>query len=155
MIYRAQFAFPTPPGFQDVESEQFFDFQSNPGLSQSPPNPSPIYNIPLTLDPDAEFRWRGVKFDHTNNANIGFRFRDPYGNYMASDFVPVWLLFISPSNTLTTGGPCNILEPEVICPKNSVIMLDVISYDATPWTSGGPSPICLYGVKRYPSGADC
>jgi hypothetical protein len=155
VIYRPQFAFPTPDGCRDQEAELFYDTQSNPGLAVAPGDPAKIYNIPLTIDPDAEFLWRGVKFDHVKNANIGVRFRDPYGRYMSDDFVPIWLCHISPSNTLTMGGQACIHEPEIVCPAASVVMVDFCSYDTTPWTSGGPSPVMLCGVKRYKLDAGC
>ncbi len=148
MIYRPQFAYPTPDGFRDQDSDQFFDSVAVPQLAAGGANP--IYSIPLTLDPDAEFRWRGVKFDHVDAANIGVRFRDPWNNYLSDDFIPIWLAFISPSSDELTGGQCCVFEPEIICPAKSVVFVDFISYDTVPWLSGGPSPIVLCGVKRFP-----
>jgi len=126
--------------------------------------------LPLTLDPDAPFEWRGVKINNPTIGNYGLRFKDPYGNYLAAsalngnnspvptanDFVPAWLAFVIPAPSALAGGPACIFEPQVICPKKGVIFLDIMSFDATPWTTGGPLGIFLCGIKRYDErGCDC
>ena len=149
MIYRPQFAYRTPKGFRDVEFEHFYDSTTLAALAPVSGSVSPVYSIPLNIDPDAEFRWRGVKIDHLFSLNVGLRFRDPYGNYLSDDFVPVWLAFIPPSLTIYTGGQSCIHEPEIVCPASSVVLLDVCSYDTVPWSSRGLLSILLTGVKRY------
>jgi len=149
MIYHPQFVYRTPKGFRDVEFEVFYDLTTLAALAPAPGSKSPVYDLPLNMDPDAEFRWRGVKTDHLLSLNVGLRFRDPYGNYLSDDFVPVWLAFIPPSLTAFTGGQSCIHEPEIVCPASSVVLLDVCSYDTVTWSSGGLGSILLTGVKRY------
>jgi hypothetical protein len=132
-----------------VEFEHFFDFTTLAALAPASGSASPVYSLPLNIDPDAEFHWRGVKVDHLLSLNVGIRFRDTLGNYLSDDFVPVWLAFISPSLTAYTGAQSCIHEPEIVCPASSVILLDVCSYDTVPWSSGGLDSILLTGVKRY------
>jgi hypothetical protein len=147
MIYRPQFAFPTPEGFRDQEFEHYYDYTTLPALAGV--GPAKLYDIPLTIDPDAEFRWRGVKFDHTTLANYGVRFRDTHLNYLSDDFVPSYLAFIGPSTDARSGGQGVDAEPELICPASGEVTLDICSYDTTPWQSGGPGNVTLCGVKRY------
>jgi hypothetical protein len=154
MIYRPQFAYPTPEGFRDQEFEHYYDSTVLPALNPTTAFPATLFDIPLTIDPDAKFMWRGVKFDHATISNFGVRFRDTRLNYLSDDFVPVWLAFIPPSLTALSGGQGVTHEPEVICPKAGVVMIDIKSYDTVPWTTGGPQNVTLCGVKRY-SLADC
>ena len=149
MIYRPQFAYPTPDGFRDQETEQFFDSQAFGLLNPQVGDPPIIYDIPLTLDPDADFRWRGEKFDHATLSNFGVRFRDCHLNYLSDDFIPVWLVFIGPSLSARGGGQGITHEPEILCPATGVVMMDIKSFDTVPWTTGGPGNVTLCGVKRY------
>ena len=61
MIYRPQFAYSTPEGFEDVDFDHYFSAATIFGLDPGVGNPQEITNIPLTLDPDAIFCWRGIK----------------------------------------------------------------------------------------------
>jgi hypothetical protein len=163
LIYRPQFAYPTPPGFRDQEFQFFYDSSILPQLDPQIGDPNPILSLPLTVDPDAPFYWRGVKINNPLLGNYGLRFRDPFGNYLAcsalngnnsptptsDDFVPAWLAYVIPSPSSLAGGmPC-IHEPEICCPAKSVVFVDLFSFDSVPWTTGGPKGIFLCGVKRY------
>ena len=174
MSYTPQFAFQTPEGFKDVDFDHFFDALPGPnqvlGLQVSSAI-NPVLNLGLRLDPDAPFLWRAIAFQPSPDTvagcppsfysvgNFGVRLRDTQGNYLMPDgqFVPVWQLGIPP-NGLQPGGAsilgCGafpVIEPEIYCPAQSVIYLDLFSYDTVPWTTPGPVGIWLRGVKRFPA----
>jgi hypothetical protein len=46
-------------------------------------------------------------------------------------------------------------EPEVFCPANSVVYMDLFSWAATPWSDGGPDRVWLTGVKRFGQQSPC
>lgn len=170
MIYVPQYSFPTPEGFRDLDFDHYYDSDPASGplylpqLSPGPGDPNPILNIPLRIDADAPFLWRGIKFEGTPGlgpdassptsfANFGVRLRDPWGNYFCpdNDFVPVWLFGYQPQESSLGLGlaPGNTMEPETECPPQSVVYLDIFSYDTIPWHTGGPGKVWLTGVKRY------
>jgi hypothetical protein len=167
LIYRPEFAYSTPPGFRDQEFEHFYDTTSTPGFNPATGTQS-VLNIPLNIDTDAEFRWRGIRLKFTDSdedlsgiANIGLRWRTPEGAYLSpsSDtspfgFVPVYLAYITPKNdNNVNGGMSCIIEPEIICPAASVVWLDMFSFDLG--VSGYLQFLWLTGVKRFSDEKSC
>lgn len=161
MIYVPQYTAPTPEGFRDVDFDHFYDALPSSGpyylpqLALTVGDPNPVLNIPLRIDPDAPFIWRGIKI---GIHNIGIRLRDPWGNFLCPDnqFVPMFL-FSAAAVRQGTGesGPGCVIEPETECPPQSVIYVDLFSFEAVPWTLGGPNQILLTGVKRYRQDQGC
>jgi hypothetical protein len=153
-MYRPEFAYPTPDGFVDQDCDQYFDSNTTPFLAQSTPNL--ISNIPLQLDKDADFLWRGVKIpilDYQGIQNVAIQLRAPGGRYITADFVPIWLFGIQVNQgDGLTGGPGCVLEPGIYCPKGSVILLDTLGIG-----NGGATllEIVLTGVKRWPKALCC
>ncbi len=90
--------------------------------------------------------------------NFGIRLRDPFGNFFCPDdaFVPVWLRAYQPQDAAELGGgPGCLFEPETECPPQSIVYLDIYSFDTVPWSSGGPGRVWLTGVKRWKEGGAC
>lgn len=169
-MYRAQFAYPTPDGFTDTDFEHYFDQTTVPALAPGVGAPDQIYNIPLPLDPDAPFYWRGLKIPNLNGVagplNIGLRFRSsPGGRQLsgaadagnttaANDFVPIWLLGLTPCNDdALTGGQCCVLESEIPCPAAGTVIVEQSSL--TPGAGYQVGTVILAGVKRYANDACC
>jgi len=125
-VLRPQFPFPTPPGFEDQDFLYYFDNKNTPALNTSTLAVGQIlFNVPLPLQQDAPFFWRGITIDNPTAA-LGIRFRDSAGNYLSDDFIPVGLLSGMPSGGHPPIGPLAvIMEQEIPCPKGSVIYVDV------------------------------
>jgi len=156
-LYRPQFAYPTPDGFTDQDCDQYFDGNNAPALGQTG-GPGLVQNIPLQLDKDADFLWRGIKISRPGSyadvPNLGIQLRMADDRYLTAGFVPVWLWGWQPSqNDNLTGGPGCILEPKIYCRKGSTILLDYRNL-----TSGGTSiefTVVLTGVKRWSKSLCC
>jgi hypothetical protein len=160
MIYRPQFPYATPPGCRDVDFVYFFDGSNTPLLNQDISGLTIPY-IPLVLDQDTPFFWRGWKVNanrFTNGGapgnyqlpNFGVRWEDPYNNFLSDDYVPA-TMYGFPSNpwqvnnALLTGPPVPISE--IYCPPGAVVTLYLKAGTLSP-TSQFAS-VSLHGVKRY------
>jgi hypothetical protein len=160
VIYRPQFAYTTPNGCRDLDFTYFFDGSNTPLLNQDISGLTVPY-IPLILDQDCPFYWRGWKVNanrFANNGdpstyqipNIGVRWEDPYNNFLSDDYVPA-AMYAFPSNPWSinsaqlTGAPVPISE--IYCPPGSVVTL-YLKAGTLGETPQYPS-VCLYGVKRY------
>jgi hypothetical protein len=168
-MYRPQFAYPTPDGYTDIDFEHYYDATTNPLLAPGAGYPDQIDNIPLLIDPDAPFHWRGIKIPNLDGANgprnVGLRFRGPDGRHLSGpelspgggtllSFVPIWLWGSTPNNgDALTGGQCCILESEIICVPSSVIMVDQLSLTTGAGYQVGAIILC--GVKRYKNDVCC
>lgn len=124
MSYRPQFLYSTPEKFKDEDFIHYFDQHNTTQLNNalSLAAGGTIIGIPLQLETDAPFFWRGLKID--GPANYAVRLRDPYGNYLTDDYVPLPLGF-SPDAPTVAGSPVIPMEPEVPCPAGSVILVDI------------------------------
>lgn len=177
MIYRPQFACLTPPGCRDLDFVYYFDGSNTPNLNQNISGLVIPY-IPLVLDQDAPFFWRGIKLGADRETNSGtlapdpyaipnwsVQFRDCYDNPLSDDYVPA-TQYGFPSNPWTinnaklTGPPalleCSSYDPEnpeytgwgIYCPPGGTIQLFI----NVPALSGGDNhflSVALMGVKRY------
>jgi len=160
MIYRPQFAYPTPDGCRDVDYVYYFDGSNTPLLNQNVSGLN-IPNIPLTLEQDVPFYWRGIKVNADRQQSAGVphlysvpnfkvRFDDWSWNKLSDDFVPA-TLYGYPSNAWQfnnaqlTGPPVPIQE--IYCPAGSVQWLNL----QVPTLSGDSHfvSVSLHGVKRY------
>ena len=122
-MYRPQVPYLTPPQYEDHDFVHYFD-QLNTNLLNSALSLAAggsILGIPLILQSDAPFFWRGVKIN--GPSNFAVRFRDPYWNYMSDDFVPLPLDY-SPREPAAVGSNPLVLE-DIRCPAGSVILVDV------------------------------
>ena len=178
MSYRPQFAYATPPGCRDEDFVYFFDGSNVPLLNQSLYANSEIPYIPLPLDQDAPFYWRGWKcgIRHLAVENVcppvvpsvtvsyqlpdfQLKLRDCYDNDLMDSMVDATecgfpqnpLSFLS---GLLTGPPVP-LESEIYCPRGGVLQLFLRGGG----TLGSPTDthdiqfnfvsLSFYGVKRY------
>ena len=126
MSYRPQFPYPpAPEGWVDEEFEYYFDVSILP-VFQVPILPGQeIVGIVLQTQPDAEFRWRAVQVSNPGSM-LGLRFRAPDGAYLSEGYVPMenFSGFPQAAAGIPGGGPV-ALEPEIVCPAASVVLLDV------------------------------
>lgn len=167
-MYRPQFAYSTPPGCRDEEFIYTFDGSNTAMLNQDISGLT-LSNIPLVLDQDAPFYWRGWKFGPSRQGTqpptiptiyayvqVDVRLRDPYDNDLSDDWVPA-VNYGYPQNALLQTnlalftGPPVLLEPEIYCPPGGVILAFV---RATALARGGKLAVNtasfgLYGVKRF------
>ena len=154
MSYRPQFAYRTPPGCRDLDFTYVFDGSNVPVLATNLAGAS-SFEIPLPLERDAPFLWRGLKVNATLTAglvygfpNVSVQFTDPYLNPLSDGLVPA-TLYGFPSNPmqflgqLLTGPPVP-LEDEIFCPAGSVVLVTVSAGAAQAFLS-----FSLHGVKRY------
>ena len=147
MPYRPQFAFATPPGNEDQDFDHYYDSGNTPGLN-IPPGNMPIMSIPLNIDPDADFMWRGIKIPMGGGLKPLFvRFRDPNtGRYLQDDFIPAWNFAVNPASNGLNGGQSCIQEAEIKCPRAGVVMLD-LQMNA-PQPSSASAPVVIAGVSN-------
>jgi len=166
MIYRPQFAYVTPPGCRDVDFIYYFDGSNTPALNQNFATgldySAPTGGIPLTLEQDVPFFWRGLKVslratltngdpDAYGEPNFTMRLMDNYFNFLSDDMVPAEqygfpmnpLVF---NGQLLTGNPVP-LEPEIYCPPGGVLWL-FLKFPVTADIDYFPE-LALYGVKRF------
>ena len=125
-MYRPQAAyFPAPPGWQDEEFEYYFDLSSIPAFAEVLAAGQEVTSIVLQLQPDAEFRWRAIQVSNPGSL-LGLRFRSPDGTYLSEDYEPMenFSGFPGAAAGIPGGGPV-ALEPEIVCPAFSVVLLDV------------------------------
>ena len=198
MPSRPHFARSTPPGFRDETARYPFDWRqiaptaasepdSDPPFTAASPLPvsftlggSPIANLFLRLDLDAPFLWRGVSWEcpiFTQlqaflDGNIAIRVRDPWGNYLSNDFIPIlnwaqgyyvwqpWLqsgaltgpLWVAPS----AGGMGVAFADEIYCPAGSTVAIDLINLQPNNPESqlslNNIGRLLARGVKRRPLG---
>jgi hypothetical protein len=96
---------------------------------QIPVSLLPVRNIPLTINPDADFVWqKGSQTDQPAAAlspvgaqkGLGIVIRDVYGKSYMNDFIPIELLF-GFDNSQTPGMP----YPEIYIPRLQQIYMDV------------------------------
>jgi hypothetical protein len=127
MIYRPQYAYPTPRGFTDEQFSYTFDQSNTPFLnSGNLASGSFIQNIPLPLDRDAAFLWRGFTILGVNDTDpvMAVRFRDAAGNYLSDDFVPIDL-YARPLGLAIVGTLTVIWEPQIECPAGGMLWVDL------------------------------
>jgi hypothetical protein len=156
-MYRPQFAYATPDGYEDQDFQYSFDGNTNTPLLGSlggtagelAPGVN-LMNITLPLQPDEVFLWRGNKVITPifGVLPLYIQFRDPMGNYLS--LCPVPIIHIAyPSGAAGWGTAVVPMEPEIPCPAGSNVLINV-SYPGTGVAFPLPRVI-LYGVKRGPA----
>jgi hypothetical protein len=125
-MYRPQAAYPpAPPGWQDEEFGYYFDLSTLPAFAVVLGAGQEITSIVLQLQPDAEFHWRAIQVSNPGSL-LGLRFRAPDGTLLSEGYIPMenFSGFPGAAAGIPGGGPVAI-EPEIVCPAASVILLDV------------------------------
>jgi len=170
-MYRPQFAYATPPGCKDEDFAYFFDGSNTPLLNQGLFSGQYIDNIPLVLEQDAPFYWRGWKIELRHVAtggcpptttttyitpDLAVRFRDCYENYLSDGLIPATEYGFAQNPLQFLGqfviGPPVLVEPEIYCPRGGVINLYLrggVSLGAVDPTITNLVSVTLYGVKRF------
>lgn len=124
MSYRPQFPNSVPSAFQDKDFVHYFDqkntIQLNNALSLAVG--AYLIGIPLELQADAPFTLRGIKIN--GPSNFAVRFRDPYGNYLSDDWVPIPMDY-GPEETSVYGSNVVEFEPQIKCPAGAQLLVDV------------------------------
>jgi hypothetical protein len=155
-MYRPQFAYATPDGYQDQDFSYSFDNTNTTLLNGVPlangqiASGVNILNIVLPLQPDEVFLWRGWKVISSVNGlmPLYIQWRDPSGNYLSLCPVPI-LHIATPSGAPVWGTSVVPIEPEIACPAGSNVLVN-ISYPGTGTAFNLPR-VVLYGVKRGPA----
>jgi hypothetical protein len=166
MIYRPQFAYATPPGCRDQDFIYFFDGSNTPLLNQNFSGldlSNPSGGIPLVLEQDTPFYWRGIKVGALRGVaasvtatyaapNMTVRFKDNYENFLSDDMVPA-TEYGFPQNPMSINssqltGPPVPLDGDIYCPPGGVLWAylkcPVLSEQDT-WFP----QLAFYGVKRF------
>jgi len=148
-MYRPHFPYLTPPGFEDGDFDQYFDYRNTPLLNNtSLAAATAILNIGLNLQSDQPFLLRGIQVKGINGADpvVSAQFKDPFGNYLSDQFVPLDLS-VSP-DTQALYFLNVIIEPGLACPAGSVVWLNL--YNQTTGSADITKVrVNLSGVKRY------
>ena len=159
-MYRPQFPFPTPKDCVDEDVVYVFNANNLPVLGNAIAGGTQLLNIPLNLDPDAPFLWRGF-MTQSGNPGIGLaiQFRDPSGNLLSDGFVPIPIYSVPAGSNNPLGisgnqGTPVLLEADagegqgaIFCPAGATIQINFYNPTGSPIT---PPTILFSGVKRYP-----
>jgi hypothetical protein len=149
VIYRPQFAYAPVQGCLPEQFSYTFDSTNVAQLGVAIPANSQVLSIPLVLQPDAPFSWRGFKFDQSS---LSMRLQDPWGNFLENDFTLIDLYTAAQGNDAVGALPA-VWEPSIECPAGAVIR---ISFNNPTSGSVTPGKITLLGIKRRdPSLARC
>lgn len=168
MSYRPQFAYATPAGCRDQDYIYFFDGSNTPLLNQDfgagldLSNPSG--GIPLQLEQDVAFYWRGIKVGALRKTvstvpnsyvlpDLLVRFKDNYENFLSDDMAPA-VQYGFPANPVAflnqqLTGPPVPLEGEIYCPPGGVLWLYLKCANFNSLSGKFFPQIALYGVKRF------
>lgn len=144
-MYRPQFAYPTPPGYQDRPFIHSFDGTTVKLLSGNIANGVFLQNIMLPLDTDEMFLWRGWKVQSysINFLSLYFQWKDPFGNYLSPTQVTADHIGV-PSGTAGFGFATVPIEPEIICPAGAMLSC----YIFNPSVQVALPRVVMFGVKR-------
>jgi hypothetical protein len=128
MIYRPQFPYlPAPEGFEDEDFIYYFDAQNTVafGIVLALPPGEDFRDIPLQLQRDGEFRWRGVQVSNPGGA-LALQFQTPDGTALSDDYVPAEVYSGLPGGVSGQPGGVPVpLEAEIVCAAGSVILVSV------------------------------
>jgi hypothetical protein len=124
----------------------YFDSQNVPALTQDIAVGAQIANIPLQLDRDAPFIWRGASV-LADESGLGVQFQGPDGSLLSSAFEPVLQSFF-PGGALGPGFGFVVHEPEIECPVSGVILLSLANLSGAAIVSPVVE-VLLLGVKRW------
>lgn len=109
-----------------MDFDHYYDANNTPGLN-IPPGNIPVRRIPLGIDSDVPFYWRGIKIPMASGLrDLAVRFKDPAGNFLQDALIPAWLFGVPPSSNNLDGGQSCVLESEIECPAGSTVELDVL-----------------------------
>jgi hypothetical protein len=149
-MYRPQFPYATPPGYEDQDFTYSFDFSNVPAIANISGTNLTLSNIILPLQPDEVFLWRGWKVISQSIAPMPLyiQWRDPMGNYLSPCPVPVPHIAL-PSGVIGWGFAVVPLEPEIPCPAGSNVLVNIFqpAVIQTPITF---PRLIMFGVKRGP-----
>ena len=118
--YRPQYAFDPPPlGWEDEEFEYYYDVTNTPGLGLIPTN-----QVPLDLQPDAEYHIRGFQISG-NVGNLIARFWKG-GTQLSQALLYVDRMYSSSIQGVPPIGVLPVpLEPEILCEPGSQLFVDL------------------------------
>ena len=149
MSYRPQYAFVTPPGFQDEQFHYSFDSTNVPVLGTAIQAGQRVENITLQLQNDAEFILRAWKaLSGSAVSNLYMTIRDPYGNYLSATPLPLGN-YLTPGGVQIAGSMEVPFESEIIAPAGGFFQLNLWNITTGPVT---PGAFTLYGVNRRECG---
>lgn len=147
MSYRPQFVFAVPAGFRDEQFHYAFSALNTPSLSGTLAAGQEVADIPLLLQSDTEFRWRGVKIASTPaGSSLKARFRDCFGNFLSDEYVPINCYAVGSGLGGYIGTVPVPLEEELVCPPGGVVWLGLQNPTAIPVSLA--ITVSLFGVKR-------
>lgn len=166
MIYRPQFAYPTPEGCRDEEFVYNFDGSNTPLLAAGLSAGQIVEFIPLVFEQDAPFYLRGWKVGLVNVVtticppavtttfilpDFSIKLRDCYENDLMDGYVPACHSGF-PMNPVTFNGaalpgPPVPLEREIYCPRGGTFYAFLIG--GATLQNFNSVIISLHGVKRF------
>jgi hypothetical protein len=123
-MYRPQFPYAIPPEFRDKDLTHYFDQNTTTQLNNalSLAAGATLLQIPLQLETSAPFWWRGIKVN--GPSNFAVRFKDPFGNYLSDDWVPLPIDY-APNEPAVFGSNPVDWEPAIECLPGSIVFVDV------------------------------
>ena len=137
MNYVPQFETVVPPGFRARPFSYYFDVTNLPVLGTLTAG-AYLRDIPLVLDSDAPWVWCGFATILPALSVVGLRWKDAFGNYLSSGYVPIGLLrLISYS----------VIEPSCPCPAGGI--LSVSLHNSSALSAYAPA-LRLDGYKLFP-----
>lgn len=151
-MWRPQFAYPTPKGCRDEDFVYQFDASNTPMLASLAPGQDLPF-IPLVLQQDASFYWRGWKISIRRtdgtifSPDLSIKLRDPYQNDLSDGLVPAVEYGFVQNPSQPFSQPPVLIDPEIFCPAGGTVTAFLLG-GGTIDTSDAII-ISLYGVKRF------
>lgn len=130
-----------PPGWEDQDSELYFEFTIAPNLQ--------LLNQVLRVPTDGDFYWRGYTSTALNSGggDVKIRFKDGYGNPLQAvdPKTQLPLTFIESLGGFDGGSLSAPKFPEILAPANGILLVDFVEYLGASATV----QLILSGVTRY------
>lgn len=121
------------PGWHDEPYDMYFELDATASQVRG--------GVPLSMDTDADFFWRGISGYSNEEDGIGLlklKFKDAFGNQLSSDDV-------LQANEVGVAPNARPMFPECVCPAYSTLTVDATEYTGHATTLR----FVLRGVKRY------
>jgi hypothetical protein len=148
-MYRPQFAYPCPRGYEDGDFDHYFDYRNTVLLNNTSLAAGlTVLNIQLNLQTDHPFFIRGIQVKAVNAGDpvISAQFKDAHGNYLSDDFVPLDLS-VAPDGQAQFFTNV-VFEPALPCLAGSVVWMNLKNQTSSTQDLTKVR-VTISGVKRY------
>lgn len=157
-MFRPQFYWPTPKGFKDVPFVKPVTYSQNTTGALAAGQYWINYIVQMDYDAEQYIRsifWQGANQGQSAGAlqgSVQVQLVDAFGVDLTDGYIPLWLYAWGSGVTQPDGGSgrAKVFEPEIYCPKGSVLKVNYFVPDGGDYQI--PGLFEFRGVKRFPEG---